>query len=119
MRPLTKPYTLFPNPLRLHCIAPRLRRRFATIGRARAANNDARCAGGPARRPPLATSTLASRGRPPLATSTLASLHASGVSLRLAAALESQNLAGFRPKRGVVAGRLHLREGHMARPAAK
>ena len=35
------------------------------------------------------------------------------------ATLESQNLAVFCSKRGVVAGRLHLREGHMARPAAK
>ena len=99
MRPLTKPYTLFPNPRALSLLA------------------------------------------------TLASLNASGVSRRLAAAradgrfaafihvavlsfeaylfdtscvsLESQHLAVLCPKRGVVAGRLQLREGHMAGPAAK
>ena len=35
------------------------------------------------------------------------------------ATLEPQNLAVFYPKRGMVAGRLQLREGHMAGPAAK
>ena len=35
------------------------------------------------------------------------------------ATLEPQNLAVFYPKRGMVAGRLQLREGHMAGTAAK
>ena len=108
MLPLTKPYTLFPSPRTLHApvaryarIAPRLRR-FATIGRCAANDAAARADGRFA-----------------------AFNHVAALSFEAylfdtsCATFGSQNLAVFCPKRGVVAGRLHLREGHMARPAAK